>query len=140
MNRYNCDICHFEFKKKEGLTKHQNKKYKCNIITNFQCLKCKKYFRLNCSLKEHSLKNSCKEVIIDDNNIENNNRFIKRTRNELFPIFSSIIFSLININIKAEIIRQFSIKYNKEQILATLRSNLTQEMKIKTLLMKYYEN
>jgi hypothetical protein len=95
---------------------------------------------LNCSLKEHTLKNSCKEVIIDDIIVENNNRFIKRTRNELFPIFSSIIFSLININIKAEIIRQFSIKYNKEQILATLRSNLTQEMKIKTLLMKYDEN
>jgi hypothetical protein len=67
---YKCDLCEQEFKSKRILEQHENKKNKCNIVTDFQCDKCNKYFKYKKNLKEHTEKDICKNtqiILLDEN-------------------------------------------------------------------------
>jgi hypothetical protein len=67
---YKCDLCEQEFKSKRILEQHENKKNKCNIVTDFQCEKCNKYFKYKKNLKEHTEKDICKNtqiILLDEN-------------------------------------------------------------------------
>ena len=140
MSQFKCEICQFEFKKKEGLIKHQNKKYKCNITTNFQCVKCKKYFRSNCSLKDHTEKDNCKEIILNNKIIEDINNKPIRSIDELYSIFSSVLNSYMSINIKIEIIREFNHISNHDLIKGIVDTNMPIIHKVKSLLLLIDKN
>ena len=76
---FKCNKCHEIFKTKNNLIKHINKKIKCNITTEFQCIICLKYFSCKKSLNEHCKKNNCVEKQNINENIEylnddNNNK------------------------------------------------------------------
>ena len=67
---YKCELCEQEFKSKRILEQHENKKNKCNIVTDFQCDKCNKYFKYKKNLKEHTEKDICKStqiILLDEN-------------------------------------------------------------------------
>ena len=60
---FKCEICLKEFTQKVGLTKHLNRKNKCDAITPYQCKVCLKYFKHNKNLIDHENKNFCSEKI-----------------------------------------------------------------------------
>jgi hypothetical protein len=114
-----CEICDQVFKNKRNLLAHQNKKNKCNVTTPYQCQECKKYFKYNCSLKEHTIKQVCKsdselfnknknddedcddndeiDYIINDKNITNDDKIILIKK--ITKLDDSDIRDLFNINI-----------------------------------------
>ena len=81
---YVCNKCHEEFKCKQALEKHKNRKNKCDNITEYQCSKCKKYFSSKYYLKTHidqcienkikddtdELKKYIKSIVESDDSIE----------------------------------------------------------------------
>jgi hypothetical protein len=50
-----------QYKIKRSLDIHLNRKNKCNYITPYQCKECKKYFKQNKSLIDHTIKLICKK-------------------------------------------------------------------------------
>ena len=76
MSKLTCDKCNYVFTTKYGLDKHQNKKIKCDIKTEFKCKVCNKCFKQKKNLTEHVEKNICKknnmEVIKDNNGMVEN--------------------------------------------------------------------
>jgi rubredoxin len=84
MNQYICNKCNIIFSNKQALERHQSKKFKCDIKTQFKCNVCNRSFKQKKNLIEHSINKVCenkvkivKEVkeekesnnIIDDNTI-----------------------------------------------------------------------
>jgi len=73
-NKYICNDCNLTFKTKQNLDKHINKRYKCNMISEFQCNTCKKYFTNKKNYTYHLNNQSCKKIrynISEDKNEEN---------------------------------------------------------------------
>jgi len=60
-----CKLCNLVFKNKFSLERHQNKKNKCSIQTDYKCNICKKYFKEKRNLTQHVEKKNCKNIHID---------------------------------------------------------------------------
>ena len=73
MEELKCDICLQQFARKVCLDKHLKRKNKCNIITDYQCSNCQKYFRHKKNLLEHMHNAVCikNKPINNENKIEN---------------------------------------------------------------------
>jgi uncharacterized Zn-finger protein len=50
--QYVCELCNSSFLRKSNLTRHFNKKRKCNVI-EFKCISCSKLFSRNSNLTKH---------------------------------------------------------------------------------------
>jgi hypothetical protein len=115
-----CHLCKKEFKSKQNLDVHFNRKFKCNIITPHKCNECNKYFKYNKNLLEHIIKQNCKNKV-DINKYEKQKN---SNKDELKIIFKSnlcnnkkieLINSLTNINnIKISIILEMNISTNEK--------------------------
>ena len=55
---YECELCNDIFDTKQHLNQHLNKKKKCNMETEFKCVKCNKFFRYKKTLMDHQIKNN----------------------------------------------------------------------------------
>lgn len=123
-NKFKCNICNAEFTAKIGLIKHQNKKNKCNVETAFQCKNCLKYFRHNKSLKEHTIKQNCKNEE-HENNDEN-------IIDELDDYLNLVFIAKLDIESKIKLIKT-KIQLDGNIIKAIINSNDSTKIKIKIL-------
>jgi len=60
---FKCHLCKSKYNNKRSLDIHLNRKNKCNVTTSYQCCDCKRYFKQNKNLIEHTIKQTCKEGI-----------------------------------------------------------------------------
>jgi hypothetical protein len=138
MNNYICNICNEQFKSKNNLLKHLNKKNKCNITTDFQCLKCLKYFTCKKTLNEHTKKNTCKEKtqIIKANN-NDNIAYLNDQNNSITEIKSAIKLYLesssFNTDEKITLIKKYNLKITDEEMKMIINSDLTLDGKVLSL-------
>lgn len=116
------------FYNKQSLTRHQSKKIKCNLKTEYKCNNCNKCFKQKKNLIDHQDKNICnnkiklvdKKNIIDNKHIINNETIIEILLNEdedkIFLLkalglaisdteINKILLSKISINAKVDIIK-----------------------------------
>jgi hypothetical protein len=136
MNIFKCNICLIEFTTKQALEKHNNKKNKCNITTNYQCLKCYKYFKQKRTLIDHTTKNICnkmKNTII--NSIKNDNIKIIDTIDTIVDTKITSIKSIlktedIDENMKIELLRKFNIILKDEEFKVIFNSSMEIDDKV----------
>jgi hypothetical protein len=123
MDIYNCKKCNIIFSTKASLERHQNKKIKCDIKTNFQCKKCFKYFKQKNNLLHHSEKEICKifQLSSEINNKKNENAIL------------DIIESEMDINKKINMIKLINNTLINENIIEILNNNLSIDTKITLL-------
>jgi hypothetical protein len=120
MSLHKCNICNLEFKTKQNLEKHTNKRYKCNVITPYKCDSCIKYFRNNISLVKHKDNNVCgKEVIKYENN-----------ENELKIAIKSCLTCSINNDDKILLLTKYNNQITKEELNLIIDSNMNLDGKI----------
>jgi len=115
MNEIKCKLCNTIFVNKQALQKHENKKRKCNIVTEFKCTKCNKFFTQKKNLIYHNEKDSCKTIIIsespdlnntltqilnDNNDLNDKIFFIKKITSNTEDEIKKIIESKYDINAK----------------------------------------
>jgi hypothetical protein len=67
MNKFICKKCNVEYSSLQALSRHENKKFKCDMVTKFQCKMCNKSFKYNKNLQEHIEKTTCNIINIDNN-------------------------------------------------------------------------
>jgi hypothetical protein len=124
-NKYICDICSQIFKTKQNLEKHHNKKFKCNIISDFQCEDCKKYFTNKKNYNYHINQQSCKK------------------KNDINLDTTDFIESILNANIsndtKKNLLKIKGILLNDNEINEILNSNNNNNIK-KELIKCGFEN
>ena len=128
-SKYKCNICLIEFTTKYGLDKHNTKKFKCNIRTDFQCLTCLKYFKQKRTLIEHNSKELCKKILInnvDTRNISQNNKL----ENGLLDIINSNM----TIDKKILMIKILNNDLITENIIEILNTELSNDTKILLLI------
>jgi len=136
MNNFKCDICSTEFTTKYGLEKHTNKKNKCNIITDFQCLTCLKYFKQKKNLIEHNLKNICKKTdqLITIPKQKNINLETSEDKNDnKLDSIKSILKINTDENMKIELLKKFNITLSTDEIKIIINSELDIDEKTKLL-------
>jgi rubredoxin len=95
INNYTCKLCNYIFKTKFSLERHQNKKTKCNLKTEFKCEKCNKSFKTNQNLNYHIDNTICDYLFIENKDNKENN--IDKTIIELTLIQAINLFALIPI-------------------------------------------
>jgi len=78
MLEFKCKICNYIFKTKFSLERHQNKKTKCNLKTEYKCDKCQKSFKTNQNLKYH-ISNTICDYLFKENENQNKNNDIDKT-------------------------------------------------------------
>ena len=57
--KYSCDICQKQFKRKDNLKRHENSKKPCKPIESFPCTICEKEFYKNWLLTRHVKNLNC---------------------------------------------------------------------------------
>jgi hypothetical protein len=123
-NEFKCQICLSKFTQKIGLQKHLNKKNKCNIITDFKCKKCNKYFKYNKNLLDHSNKNICIEKII----IHNKTEALNNNNQNILDIIKEIINSKkFNMDFKIDLLKDYNIKISIDKLKKVIDSDLTND-------------
>jgi len=75
-SKYICKKCNTEFKNKQNLDKHNNKIFKCDIISEFQCNTCNKYFRNKKNYSYHINNKSCSNLKIVNQKNDTNTDFL----------------------------------------------------------------
>ena len=93
MNNYQCKKCNNEQSSLQALNRHENKKFKCDVVTKFKCKICNKSFKYNKNLQEHIEKTSC-NIINGENNI--NKALLDILNNDI--TIDDKIFFIKNIN------------------------------------------
>jgi rubredoxin len=73
MSGFTCKLCNYIFKTKFSLERHQNKKTKCNLKTEFKCEKCNKSFKTNQNLNYHIDNTICDYLFIENKENKENN-------------------------------------------------------------------
>ncbi len=138
MNNFICNICNEQFKTKNNLLKHINKKNKCNVTTDFQCLICLKYFSCKKSLNEHTKKNICKEKpsIIKQPDIDTVN-YLNDKNNTISEIKAALKLYLesssLNIDEKITLIKKYNLKIGDDEIKLIINSDFQIDGKVLTL-------
>ena len=129
-----CDLCFEIFKTKQHLINHKKRKNRCDIITEFQCTECLKYFKRSINLKDHISGNNCKQY-----NKEKIIEKINRTNidNEENNKIRSILDMDISVNSKIDLLVNIhNIKLNNTTIKEVLsNTKLSDDQKIDLLTM-----
>jgi len=110
---YECELCNEIFDTKQHLNQHLNKKKKCNMETEFKCVKCNKFFRYKKTLMDHQIKNNCNKYAIIKEKEENN---------ELKNIIKSILESNMDLESKVTFIRKYNLTLTKEELVNLINS------------------
>jgi len=117
MQEYKCSLCNLSFKSNNNLKKHQNKKNKCNVITEYHCISCGKYFKQNRSLLNHIEKCNPQDNIIIS--IPDNYKAIK-----------CILTSKDTEDIKIILLKKYNLNMTDNEIKIILNSSMTLDGKI----------
>jgi hypothetical protein len=130
MELYKCNICKQEFKRKICLENHSKRKNSCNIITNYQCSICYKYFKYNKNLLEHMHKGVC---LKNKHNINENEDVINEKTNDTKDAIKSLLESTIDIDNKIDILIDYKINLSKEKIKIIIESDMNIDGKLNNL-------
>ena len=113
MNTFECTKCNEIFSTKQHLTRHLNKKNKCDTISEYQCNICNKYFKSSYYLNDHTKYKKCKNVnkdgIIISNPINNNSEDIKIA-------IKSILISKTDDRTKISLLNKYNILMTNEEL------------------------
>ena len=141
---FKCEICLKEFTQKVGLTKHLNRKNKCDAITPYQCKVCLKYFKHNKNLIDHENKNFCSEKI--NTSIISEPLFLNEKKDD-DQILRDAIRSIINsenidINSKIDLLLNYDLHATPDQInkVITLDCSVNEMINILISFMKNSKN
>jgi rubredoxin len=122
MENYKCNLCNYQFNTKFSLERHQNKKKKCNIVTEFKCSKCNKCFTQRKNLLYHVKNDICKDIQIQN--------ITKNDINDIKKAILDIIESKMDINKKISMIKLINNTLINENIIEILNNELPIDTKI----------
>ena len=127
-----CDICNKFFKTPYLLERHKNKKYKCNVVTPYQCIECNKYFRQKKNMDEHIIKQTCK----NDNEL-NNTDYIngsllnnKNNNDDLKIAIRSLLVSNMDNDEKFDLLKVYNFNVDDDKLKKILASPMDIDGKI----------
>lgn len=121
METYICNLCDHPFISKFSLERHQQKKKKCNVLTEFKCNKCNKCFAQKKNLIQHIEKELCKIDVISK-------KSSPETKNE--HAILDIINSKITTESKVKLIKVINSTLIDENILEILNNDIPINTKI----------
>jgi hypothetical protein len=121
METYICNLCDHPFISKFSLERHQQKKKKCNVLTEFKCNKCNKCFAQKKNLIQHTEKELCKIDVISK-------KSSPETKNE--HAILDIINSKITTESKVKLIKVINSTLIDENILEILNNDIPINTKI----------
>jgi rubredoxin len=126
MENYKCNLCNYIFNSKFSLERHQNKKKKCDIVTEYKCSKCNKCFTQRKNLLHHIKSDICKI-----NNIETENKLeVNDMKNDNKKAIQQIIESNMTNEKKISMIKLLNSNLKDENIIEILNNELPIETKI----------
>ena len=109
---FNCELCNHEFKTQRYLSQHLNRKVKCNVVTDYKCNRCNRYFKHRKNMIDHQEKNNCVMVVIKE----------KNENDELKNIIKSILESNMDLESKVTFIRKYNMTLTKEELINLINS------------------
>jgi hypothetical protein len=121
METYICNLCDHPFISKFSLERHQQKKKKCNVLTEFKCNKCNKCFAQKKNLIQHTEKDLCKIDVISK-------KSSPETKNE--HAILDILNSKITTESKVKLIKVINSTLIDENILEILNNDIPINTKI----------
>jgi hypothetical protein len=121
METYICNLCDHPFISKFSLERHQQKKKKCNVLTEFKCNKCNKCFAQKKNLIQHTEKELCKIDVISK-------KSSPETKNE--HAILDILNSKITTESKIKLIKVINSTLIDENILEILNNDIPINTKI----------
>jgi hypothetical protein len=125
MEELKCDICLQQFARKVCLDKHLKRKNKCNIVTDYQCSNCQKYFRHKKNLLEHMHNAVCikNKPINNENKIENNEK-IDDNQNIKDVIKAIINSEKFDLDSKIDLLKDYNIKISEDKLKKVIDSDM----------------
>jgi hypothetical protein len=129
MESFVCNLCNHPFISKFSLDRHQQKKNKCNNITEFKCNKCNKYFAQKKNLLQHIENSNCK-IIVTQPIVNNNNLIIKNNSN--VALYDILVLNITNEE-KLKLIKVINNKLIDQNIIDILNSDLPNNSKVTLL-------
>ena len=109
---FNCELCNHQFKTQRYLSQHLNRKVKCNVVTDYKCNRCNRYFKHRKNMIDHQEKNNCVMVVIKE----------KNENDELKNIIKSILESNMDLESKVTFIRKYNMTLTKEELINLINS------------------
>jgi len=109
---FNCELCNHQFKTQRYLSQHLNRKVKCNVVTDYKCNRCNRYFKHRKNMIDHQEKNNCIMVVIKE----------KNENDELKNIIKSILESNMDLESKVTFIRKYNMTLTKEELVNLINS------------------
>lgn len=109
---FNCELCNHQFKTQRYLSQHLNRKVKCNVVTDYKCNRCNRYFKHRKNMIDHQEKNNCIMVVIKE----------KNENDELKNIIKSILESNMDLESKVTFIRKYNLTLTKEELVNLINS------------------
>jgi hypothetical protein len=113
---FECELCNGIFDTNQHLIQHLNKKKKCNIVTDFKCNNCNKYYKYKKTLLDHEEKCNSNAIIKSNNTIN-------------FDSLKKLIESNIDIELKADLISN-KVSMTINEIKAILNSSISLDDKV----------
>ena len=117
---FNCELCNHQFKTQRYLSQHLNRKVKCNVVTDYKCNRCNRYFKHRKNMIDHQEKNSCIMVVIKE----------KNENDELKNIIKSILESNMDLESKVTFIRKYNLTLTKEELINLINSPIELNAKV----------
>jgi len=104
MVEYICNLCNRLFSSNQSLERHQNRKIKCNIRTEFKCSKCNKCFKQKKNLLDHQNNKTCNNIKLiekTDNkiNIDTIIEILKNNEDDKIFLLKALGVSIIDIEL-----------------------------------------
>ena len=109
---FNCELCNHQFKTQRYLSQPLNRKVKCNVVTDYKCNRCNRYFKHRKNMIDHQEKNNCVMVVIKE----------KNENDELKNIIKSILESNMDLESKVTFIRKYNMTLTKEELINLINS------------------
>ena len=117
---FNCELCNHQFKTQRYLSQHLNRKVKCNVVTDYKCNRCNRYFKHRKNMIDHQEKNNCIMVVIKE----------KNENDELKNIIKSILESNMDLESKVTFIRKYNLTLTKEELVNLINSPMELNAKV----------
>ena len=127
MNSFECTKCCEIFSTKQHLTRHMNKKNKCDIISNYQCNICKKYFKSSYYLNDHTKYKKCKNINKDNTIITST---INDSSEDVKIAIKSILISKTDDQTKINLLSKYNILLNNEEISKIINLDINLDGKV----------
>jgi hypothetical protein len=126
---FDCSLCGKIFSTKFNLERHQEKKNKCNIKSEYQCINCNSYFKYKKNLTDHISKQTCKDKKINKITLINNLSCNKKEH------YISLLNSKLDIDSKINIIKPNNTPHDKECLLKVINSDMSIDDQINCILL-----